>query len=122
MYGDQPMQWRADLRGVERLRFIINCFTRLRFCDGEGRLALRDKGAPGSQTGDIMPWFQVPGRNSAGLKIIFGHWSTLGRYQGDGVYSLDTGCVWGRSLTALRLDDGEWFSVSCAGACAPGED
>jgi bis(5'-nucleosyl)-tetraphosphatase (symmetrical) len=122
MYGDQPLQWRADLSGVERLRFIINCFTRLRYCDGEGRLALRDKGAPGKQTGGIMPWFQVPGRNNAGLKIIFGHWSTLGRYQGDGVYSLDTGCVWGRSLTALRLDDGEWFSISCAGACAPGED
>jgi len=122
MYGDQPAQWRDDLNGVERMRFIINCFTRLRYCDDQGRLALRDKGAPRSATSGIMPWFQVPGRKSASMKIIFGHWSTLGRYQGEGVYNLDTGCVWGRSLTALRLDDGEWFSVSCEGACAPGED
>ena len=122
MYGDQPVQWRADLNGVDRLRFIINCFTRLRYCDGDGRLALRDKGAPGKQAENIMPWFRVPGRKSAGMKVIFGHWSTLGRYQGEGVYSLDTGCVWGGSLTALRIDDGEWFSVTCEGACAPGED
>ncbi len=121
MYGDQPSQWRDDHRGLERVRFIVNCFTRLRFCDGEGRLALRDKGAPGSQGSGVMPWFQVQGRRSAGLKVIFGHWSTLGRYQGEGVYSLDTGCVWGRSLTALRLDDEQWFSVGCEGACAPGE-
>ena len=119
MYGDQPPQWHADLRGVERLRFIVNCFTRLRYCDGEGNLALHDKSAPGKQAENIMPWFRVPGRKSAGLKIIFGHWSTLGRYQGEGVYSLDTGCVWGGSLTALRLDDGEWFSLACEGACAP---
>lgn len=122
MYGDQPRQWRADLAGAERLRFIINCFTRLRYCDAEGRLALRYKGAPGTQAADVMPWFQVPGRKSAGTKIIFGHWSTLGRYQGEGIYNLDSGCVWGGSLTALRLDDGQWFSVSCEGACAPGED
>ena len=121
MYGDQPLRWSADLSGVERLRFIINCFTRLRYCDGEGSLALRDKGAPGTQEENIMPWFRVPGRKSAGMKIIFGHWSTLGRYQGEGVYSLDTGCVWGGSLTALRLNDGKWFSLACEGACAPGE-
>jgi bis(5'-nucleosyl)-tetraphosphatase (symmetrical) len=122
MYGDQPQQWRADLGGAERLRFIINCFTRLRYCDAEGRLALRYKGAPGTQAADVMPWFHVPWRKSAGMKIIFGHWSTLGRYQGEGIYNLDSGCVWGGSLTALRLDDDQWFSVSCEGACAPGED
>ena len=122
MYGDQPQQWRKDLRGVDRLRFIINCFSRLRYCDAEGRLALKFKGAPGAQPSKLMPWFQVPGRKSANLKILFGHWSTLGRYQGEGVYNLDTGCVWGGTLTALRLDDGKWFSVSCEGACLPGED
>jgi len=121
MYGDQPLQWHADLSGVERVRFIINCFTRLRYCDTEGQLFLRDKGAPGGQAENIMPWFRVPFRNSAGMRIIFGHWSTLGRYQGEGVYSLDTGCVWGGALSALRLDDGEWFSIACEGACAPGE-
>ena len=56
------------------------------------------------------------------MNIIFGHWSTLGRYQGDGVVGLDTGCIWGGALTALRLEDGQWFSVACEGACAPGED
>lgn len=122
MYGDQPRQWRDDLAGTERLRFIVNCFTRLRFCNSEGRLALKYKGAPGTQAVGALPWFQVPGRKSANLKIIFGHWSTLGRYQGQGIYSLDTGCVWGGNLTALRLDDGRWFSISCEGACAPGED
>jgi bis(5'-nucleosyl)-tetraphosphatase (symmetrical) len=122
MYGDHPLQWREDLRGIDRLRFIINCFSRLRYCDAGGRLALKYKGTPGAQPAELMPWFQVPGRKSAALKIIFGHWSTLGRYQGHGVYSLDTGCVWGGTLTALRLDDGQWFSVSCGGACTPGED
>ena len=122
MYGDKPVQWRDDLRGAERMRFIINCFTRLRYCDDQGRLALRDKSAPHSMTSDSMPWFRVPGRKSAAMKIIFGHWSTLGRYQGEGVYSLDTGCVWGGALSALRLDDSEWFSIACEGACAPGED
>ena len=122
MYGDQPQQWREELHGVERLRFIVNCFTRLRYCDGDGCLALQYKGTPGTQAPEFMPWFKVPGRNSGDMKIIFGHWSTLGRYQGNGVYSLDTGCIWGGSLTALRLEDGEWFSVRCEGACAPGED
>jgi bis(5'-nucleosyl)-tetraphosphatase (symmetrical) len=121
MYGDEPREWRDDLGGMERLRFIINCFTRLRYCDSRGRLALRNKGIPGSQATDDMPWFQVPDRKSADLKIIFGHWSTLGRFSGDGVYCLDSGCVWGGSLTALRLDDNEWFSVACEGACVPGE-
>jgi bis(5'-nucleosyl)-tetraphosphatase (symmetrical) len=122
MYGDQPRQWRDGLVGMERLRFIVNCFTRLRYCDAVGRLALQYKGAPGTQAVDVMPWFEVTGRKSAGMKILFGHWSTLDRYQGDGIYCLDSGCVWGRSLTALRLDDGQWFSISCKGACAPGGD
>jgi bis(5'-nucleosyl)-tetraphosphatase (symmetrical) len=122
MYGNQPPQWGDDLSGMDRMRFIINCFTRLRYCDAEGRLSLRDKGAPGTQTSGAMPWFQAPGRKSSALKIVFGHWSTLGRHQGDGVYNLDSGCVWGGTLTALRLDDGQWFSVACEGACAPGED
>ena len=122
MYGDSPQQWQSDLNGTDRIRFIVNCFTRLRYCDATGRLALQYKGAPGTQDVGVMPWFQVPNRNSTDMKILFGHWSTLGRYQGDGVYGLDSGCIWGGSLTALRLDDGQWFSVPCEGACAPGED
>lgn len=104
MYGDQPEQWSDDLRGFERLRFITNCFTRLRFCDAEGRLKLKLKGRLDSAPSGVFPWFHVPGRRSQELRIIFGHWSALGLYRDAGVIGLDTGCVWGGSLTAVRLD------------------
>ncbi len=122
MYGAQPARWRDDLRGWERLRFITNSFTRLRYCEADGSLAFTCKGAPGTQAARQVPWFEVADRRSADLNILFGHWSTLGRYEGRGVTCLDTGCVWGAALTALRLDDRRWFSVSCEGACEPGED
>lgn len=104
MYGDQPDVWSNELRGFERLRFITNCFTRLRFCDTQGRLKLKYKGKPDSAPEGIFPWFRTPGRRSASLRIVFGHWSALGFYQDDGVIGLDTGCVWGERLTAFRLD------------------
>lgn len=114
MYGNQPELWSDDLTGWERLRFITNYFTRLRYCDKDGRLALEEKGAPGSQTDGYLPWFAAPGRRSAGLKIIFGHWSTLGEHTDPGIYPLDTGCVWGGSLTALRLDgEPRWYRLPC---------
>lgn len=115
MYGDLPDHWNENLRGADRLRVIINAFTRLRYCDLEGNMDLRPKGPPGSQPPDLMPWFQVPGRRSRGLKIIFGHWSALGLWDGDGVIGLDSGCLWGRSLSAVRLDvsPSEFFSIDC---------
>lgn len=115
MYGDLPDHWNEVLRGTDRLRVIVNAFTRLRYCDIEGNMDLRPKGPPGSQPSDLLPWFQVPGRRSREHKIIFGHWSALGLWQGDGVLGLDSGCLWGRSLSAARLDGGrvELFSVSC---------
>ncbi len=122
MYGNGPACWRDDLSGWKRLRFITNCLTRVRYCDAQGNLALKLKDAPGRQPAPYLPWFEVPGRKSTDLNIIFGHWSTLGRHAQPGVVCLDSGCVWGGQLTALRLDDGHWFSVSCEGACAPGED
>src|SRR3569623_1380865 len=82
MYGDQPLQWRADLRGWPRLRFITNCLTRLRYCYHDGRLALDYKGAPGGQPAGQLPWFALPQRRSAGARVIFGHWSTLGASAG----------------------------------------
>lgn len=117
MYGDEPRRWDAALSGWERLRFITNCLTRLRFCDAFGAVALREKGPPGSQPGGYMPWFEVPGRCSAGSSIVCGHWSTLGAGNFGGVYALDSGCVWGGRLTALRLDGPrrEFVSVPCAG-------
>lgn len=125
MYGDEPRRWDPDLKGMDRLRFIVNCFTRLRFCRRTGDLDLKSKGAPGTQPEGYLPWFEVPDRASAGLHLLFGHWSTLGDISRHDVYPLDTGCVWGGRLTALRLDgDGSdsWYCVECEGQQALGRD
>lgn len=106
MYGDTPDHWQDDLGGWARLRIIINAFTRLRYCDTNGRLDLRPKGRPGKQPVHLMPWFQVPGRLTRDTRIVFGHWSTLGVWEDDGVFALDSGCLWGGKLTAVRLDSG----------------
>jgi bis(5'-nucleosyl)-tetraphosphatase (symmetrical) len=104
MYGDMPDVWHEGLRGAERLRVIVNAFTRLRYCNREGRMDLHHKGPPGTQPSYLMPWFEAPGRRSRGQRIVFGHWSTLGRYHENDVVGLDSGCLWGRALTAVRLD------------------
>jgi bis(5'-nucleosyl)-tetraphosphatase (symmetrical) len=104
MYGDLPDHWQDTLGGWARLRLIINAFTRLRYCDAYGRMDLRPKGRPGKQRSDLLPWFQVPGRMTRNTRIVFGHWSTLGIWDADGVISLDSGCLWGGKLTAVRLD------------------
>ncbi len=123
MYGNRPDLWSMALSGWDRLRFITNCFTRLRYCDVDGRVSLKAKGAPGSQPPGYLPWFQVPGRRSAGRTILFGHWSTLGAGKFDDVYSLDSGCVWGGRLTGMRVDGNrELISVPCARGCTPEED
>jgi bis(5'-nucleosyl)-tetraphosphatase (symmetrical) len=120
MYGNQPDLWDPDLSGHDRLRFIVNSFTRMRFVTPEGRLDFRHKGPPGSQPAGLVPWYEAPGRRSAGHHVLFGHWSTLGEVRGHNVYPLDTGCVWGGSLTAFRLDeDGGWTSVDCPRAPPP---
>lgn len=121
MYGDQPDQWDPALTGWPRLRVIINAFTRLRFCTVDGRMDLRPKGAPGSQPPGLLPWFQVPGRKSRALRILFGHWSTLGLWNGDGAIGLDSGCLWGGRLSAVRLDaEPVFFSVPCEQRQIPG--
>ena len=106
MYGNEPKVWHDQLEGMDRHRFITNCFTRLRYCDKEGRLALKEKGAVGTQPKNYMPWYEVPGRRSVDERIIFGHWSTLGYSQSHNVWAIDSGCLWGGKLTALRLDNG----------------
>ena len=119
LHGDTPDHWREDLTGHERLRVIVNAFTRLRYCDREGAMDLRFTGAPGSQPPDLVPWFQAPHRRSRDLRIVFGHWSTLGPYAGDNVLALDGGCLWGRSLCAARLRPGaaEVLSIPCRAYC-----
>ncbi len=118
MYGDLPDCWQEELTGWDRLRFITNCLTRLRYCDRHGRLTLSEeaKGPPGTQAPELLPWYAVPNRASGGMKIIFGHWSTLRMSRAEmdlhQVYPLDTGCNWGGYLTALRLSDLRFFSVA----------
>lgn len=115
MYGDQPDRWSSGLEGLPRLRFAINCLTRLRYCDRDGVIAADPKGAPGTQGAGLLPWFAVPGRRSAGTPILFGHWSTLGRvhWPEHQVWGLDTGCVWGGRLSALCLETGRVHDVPC---------
>lgn len=121
MYGNQPDLWDPALTGWDRLRFITNCFTRLRYCDDSGRLALEEKGPPGSQPEHLKPWFENERRKSRDLKILFGHWSTLGAYEAPGLHALDTGCLWGGQLTAIRLDrhQTERVEYPCPGARTP---
>jgi bis(5'-nucleosyl)-tetraphosphatase (symmetrical) len=122
MYGNRPARWSGRLRGMNRLRFITNCFTRLRYCDLEGNLGLNIKGPPGSQGVRWLPWFKIPGRRSSDTPIVFGHWSTLGYTETDNVWALDTGCLWGGSLTALAVDGQPPapLHLKCAGALSPG--
>ena len=115
MYGNEPDTWSPALRGWERLRFITNCLTRIRYCSADGVLDLNEKGAPGNQPETALPWFEVSGRKSRAHKIIFGHWAALRDYPRDyrrfNVYPLDMGCVWGGELVALRLEDERYFHV-----------
>jgi bis(5'-nucleosyl)-tetraphosphatase (symmetrical) len=116
LYGDQPDRWDDALEGEERLRFIANCLTRLRYLDAEGRLALRAKGSPKkAQSKSLIPWFEAREARWRGSRIVFGHWSTLGFFSNADVTGLDTGCVWGDCLTALRLDvpDAKPVQVPC---------
>lgn len=115
MYGNDPDIWDEHLRGVPRLRFIVNCLTRLRYCEADGRIRLKPSGTPGTQARGLIPWFEAPGRKTAGDTIVFGHWSTLGKvhWPQAQVYGLDTGCLWGGCLTALNLSTMQTISVDC---------
>jgi bis(5'-nucleosyl)-tetraphosphatase (symmetrical) len=109
MYGNQPDQWSPQLRGTDRLRFITNCFTRLRVCDSEGRLNLKFKGTLQTIPAGLMPWFRAPQRRSETTTIVCGHWSALDYYDSrntdERILAIDTGCVWGQRLCAVRLDE-----------------
>lgn len=104
MYGSRPDRWSDTLEGQDRLRFITNCLTRIRFVRADESLDFDQKGPPGSQPPGLVPWFEVPDRATSDLRIVFGHWSTLGFLQRPNLLGLDTGVVWGGKLTAVRLD------------------
>lgn len=124
MYGNQPDRWDDGLTGFERLRVVVNALTRLRFCTPEGVMDLRASGGLHKAPPGLLPWFDVPGRRTANVTIAFGHWSTLGYLRRDKLVALDTGCVWGGCLSALKLaDDGrhDLIQEKCEQAQAPGE-
>ena len=104
MYGDEPDRWDEQLHGMERLRFVINVLTRLRVCSADGRVDIKVKGRPPGGGSALRPWFEHRGRATREVRVIFGHWSALGLVQRCGVVGLDSGCVWGGSLTAFDLD------------------
>jgi bis(5'-nucleosyl)-tetraphosphatase (symmetrical) len=122
MYGDGPDRWSPSLAGEERLRFIVNCLTRLRFVDRKGRLVLSHKGRIEDAPKGAMPWFRHPGRATRADPLVFGHWSALGYLSEPGLLCLDTGCVWGGALTARRLDrDEEPVRLPCRGRRKPAD-
>ena len=109
MYGAKPNHWSENLSGINRQRFIVNCFTRMRYYNPDGSLDFAAKLAPEHYAargdGKLTPWFRMPKRKTASTRIVFGHWSTLGYINEANVIGLDTGCVWGGKLSALRLDE-----------------
>ncbi|MEO5623797.1 MAG: symmetrical bis(5'-nucleosyl)-tetraphosphatase [Dokdonella sp.] len=124
LFGNKPDLWTPKLRGIDRWRAGINVFTRMRYCDVRGRISFADKGAPGTQRAGLYPWFEVPGQIRRELRVACGHWSTLGRFDGLGVHMIDTGCVWGGSLTALRVDSAEpqYVTIKSDRKPAPGKE
>jgi bis(5'-nucleosyl)-tetraphosphatase (symmetrical) len=115
MYGDEPARWDASLAGAPRWRFIINTLTRVRFVAADGTLDLVTKEGPGGAPDGFTPWFDAPGRRTAGTPVAFGHWAALGLIERPDLLGLDTGCVWGRQLSAMRIDGGrrELIQVAC---------
>lgn len=114
MYGNQPDTWDPNLRGWDRLRFITNALTRIRYCTSESALQMNDKQSPETVNNHVIPWFQVKNRRSQSSNIIFGHWSTLGLQINEQIIALDTGCVWGGYLTGVCLTgDLDVFQVRC---------
>jgi bis(5'-nucleosyl)-tetraphosphatase (symmetrical) len=104
MYGGLPNVWRDDLAGADRLRVIVNALTRLRFCDAQGAMDFSVKEGADKAPAHLMPWFDVPGRQTADVRIAFGHWSTVQIADRADVVCLDDGCVWGGCLSAAKLE------------------
>lgn len=124
MYGNTPDHWRDGLTGTDRLRVIVNALTRLRFCSADGVMDFESTESASAAPAGLMPWFEVPGRRTAGTLMAFGHWSTLGWLDRSDLLGLDTGCVWGGCLSAVRfgatLAERELLQVHCEQAQAPG--
>ncbi len=121
MYGNQPDCWHDELTGIDRLRAITNYFTRMRFIKANGTLEFKANGGLDTAPKGFLPWFDQPRKKPLKRHQLFGHWAALGFNQLPGITALDSGCVWGNALTAVRLEDGSWFSQPCPGNRTPGE-
>ena len=113
MYGNRPDHWEDDLTGHKRMRVITNAFTRMRICTAQGKMEFKFKGEVQDVPDGYTPWFDLPNRASADATVIFGHWSALGLKVTPRVIALDTGCLWGGALSAIRLEDRELFQIPC---------
>ena len=115
MWGSEPAAWHDGLRDYERIRVIVNAMTRMRFCTPDGVMDFKVKGEVTKAPKGYVPWFEVPGRKSTDATVVFGHWSALGLRIEPNLLALDSGCLWGRELTAVRLEDRKVFQVACPG-------
>jgi bis(5'-nucleosyl)-tetraphosphatase (symmetrical) len=114
MYGNEPDRWDDGLSGMPRWRCIVNAFTRMRLCTPEGVMDFKEKESARAPAGsNLLPWFDVPGRRSADVTVVFGHWSALGLLLREDVIGLDSGCVWGGKLSAICLEDRGLLQVDC---------
>src|SRR5512135_155725 len=118
MYGNTPHEWDDNLEGYKRLRVITNAFTRMRICTPQGAMEFKFKGEVEHIPAGYLPWFDVPKRKSRDATVIFGHWSALGLKSTPNVIALDTGCLWGGPMSAIRLEDRQLFQVECANPVA----
>jgi len=114
LWGSEPLSWSDELQGWARLRVIVNAMTRMRFCSLSGAMDLKTKGEAADAPADHLPWFDIPGRRSADTVLIIGHWSALGLRIEENLLALDSGCFWGRHLSAVRLEDRAVFQVDCS--------
>jgi len=121
MFGNEPLRWSESLAGVDRLRFTLNTMTRIRFVAADGTLEFATKDGAAAAPEGYWPWFDAPGRRTAGTPVAFGHWSTLGLVDRPDLLALDTGCAWGGQLTAARIDGGrrEIVQIDCNAARRP---
>jgi len=122
LYGSEPREWNESLTGPDRTRVIVNAMTRMRFCTESGEMEFRAKGSFDAAPPGFRAWFDIPGRRSTDATVICGHWSALGLRMQPGLIALDSGCIWGGSLSAVRIGDRRVFQVPCAGVQGTGDD
>ena len=113
LYGATEGTWSDNANTTHRLRYAVNCFTRMRFCNQMGTPDFRNSGPPGSQADNLVPWFELQNESQRQHTLLIGHWAAMGLQTIDNLHALDSGCVWGNSLTGLRLSDRKLYHIEC---------